>query len=260
MDEDKNKSIDENIDEFDIEFGDLSGIAPSAKAGSAMPSPAGGINPDPDEEEEKESLREEAGIISSEHLGEKEGDDGFVSIPRAKLHIMKMLAAGIIANSEQLNNLLSAYFKDEELPRLRISQRTGEERAQADGEDGDEKVIEGIFDGEKMIGPDGKQYIVPANYASKSKLVEGDLLKLTITRGGTFLFKQIGPIERARETGELEKDATGACYVISGIRRWRVLPASITYFRGEPGDEVIVLVPKEGESRWAAVENVVKKS
>src|SRR5471030_1604688 len=40
------------------------------------------------------------------------------------------------------------------------------------------KVIEGIFDGQNMIGPDKKQYPVPANYASKSKLVEGDGLKL----------------------------------------------------------------------------------
>ena len=36
------------------------------------------------------------------------------------------------------------------------------------------KIIEGIFDGQIMIGPDGKNYPVPANYASKSKLVEGD--------------------------------------------------------------------------------------
>ena len=30
------------------------------------------------------------------------------------------------------------------------------------------KIIEGIFDGQIMIGQDGKNYPVPANYASKS--------------------------------------------------------------------------------------------
>jgi hypothetical protein len=90
-------------------------------------------------------------------------------------------------------------------------------------------------------------------------MVEGDLLKLTITAGGTFLYKQIGPIERERETGILDKDPGGSCFVVQGTRRWRVLPASITYFRGETGDEVIVLVPKAGESKWAAVENVIRK-
>ena len=58
------------------------------------------------------------------------------------------------------------------------------------------KIIEGIFDGQIMIGPDGKNYPVPANYASKSKLVEGDIMKLTITDDGKFLYKQIGPVER----------------------------------------------------------------
>ena len=46
------------------------------------------------------------------------------------------------------------------------------------------KIIEGVFDGQIMIGPDGKNYPVPANYASKSKLGEGDILKLTIGDNG----------------------------------------------------------------------------
>ena len=43
-------------------------------------------------------------------------------------------------------------------------------------------------------------------------------------------------------------------------RRWSVLKASITYFKGEPGDEAVILVPKSTPSKWAAVENVIKKS
>ena len=52
------------------------------------------------------------------------------------------------------------------------------------------KIIEGQFDGQNMHGPDGKLYPVPANYASKSKLVQGDGLKLTIGDDGAFLYKQ----------------------------------------------------------------------
>jgi uncharacterized protein YrzB (UPF0473 family) len=37
-----------------------------------------------------------------------------------------------------------------------------------------------------------------------------------------------------------------------------VLLASITYFKGEAGDEVVILVPQNGETRWAAVENIIK--
>ncbi len=124
----------------------------------------------------------------------------------------------------------------------------------------EEKVIEGVFDGENMIGPDGKQYAVPPNYASKSKLVEGDLLKLTIDKYGNFTYKQIGPIERARLKGTLIKDeSTDTWKVLAEGRAYNVLLASVTYFKGEPGDEAIILVPKDKASKWAAVEHIIKQ-
>lgn len=123
----------------------------------------------------------------------------------------------------------------------------------------DEKIVEGVFDGQNMIGPDGKQYSIPANYASKSKLVAGDTLKLTILPDGTFLYKQIGPIDRNRLVGILSKDDTTDEYkVIVGEKIYNVLLASITYFKGEAGDEVVILTPKDRECEWAAVENIIK--
>ena len=73
------------------------------------------------------------------------------------------------------------------------------------------KIIEGVFDGQVMIGPDGKNYPVPANYASKSKLVEGDMLKLTITDDGGFIYKQIGPTELRKIICKIEQH-DGAYY------------------------------------------------
>src|SRR3989338_6057766 len=85
-------------------------------------------------------------------------------------------------------------------------------------------VIEGVFDGQHMIGPDGKKYSVPANYASKSKLVEGDILKLTNDRQGNFIYKQIGPIERKRLIGTLLKDSErGEFVVLAGDKMFKLL-------------------------------------
>lgn len=121
------------------------------------------------------------------------------------------------------------------------------------------KVIEGTFDGQNMTGPDGKQYPVPANYASKSKLVEGDILKLTIAEDGSFIYKQIGPIERKKILGILMQDERGDFRVLAEGKPFRVLLASLTYFKAEPGDEVTIIVPQVGDAVWAAVENVIKK-
>lgn len=116
------------------------------------------------------------------------------------------------------------------------------------------KVIEGVFDGQNMVGSDGKIYPVPANYASKSKLVQGDILKLTIAEDGSFLYKQIGPIPRKQIVGTLKLE-NGHYYVEVGDKLYRVLLASVTYFKAKPGDQVSINVPQdEGDAEWAALE------
>lgn len=121
-------------------------------------------------------------------------------------------------------------------------------------EDVSGKVVEGVFDGQVMIGPDGKSYPVPANYASKSKLVEGDILKLTITDDGGFIYKQIGPVARRQIIGTLTQH-DGAYYVEANGRDYRILLASVTYFRINLDDQVTIIVPEDNpEATWAAVE------
>jgi len=116
------------------------------------------------------------------------------------------------------------------------------------------KVIEGVFDGQNMVGSDGKTYPVPANYASKSKLVQGDILKLTIADDGAFLYKQIGPIPRKQVVGVLEQK-DGHYFVNVGSKQYRVLLASVTYFKAKPGDQVSVNVPEDdAAAEWAALE------
>lgn len=116
------------------------------------------------------------------------------------------------------------------------------------------KVIEGVFDGQTMVGPDGKSYPVPANYASKSKLVEGDILKLTIADDGSFIYKQIGPVARRQIIGTLNQH-DGAYYVEAAGKEYRVLLASVTYFKAHVGDQVSIVIPEDNrDAVWAAVE------
>ena len=121
---------------------------------------------------------------------------------------------------------------------------------------GTDNVIEGVFDGESFISPDGKNYPVPANYASKSKLVSGDVLKLTIMPVGTFVYKQINPVERKKIIGELEESADGWRINVDG-QLYNVLTASITYYKAMTGDRVVGLIPEDGKSNWAAIENII---
>lgn len=146
------------------------------------------------------------------------------------------------------------------LLQLEGKKKLGRKRKSLFGETEDGQIVEGTFDGQIMLGTDGKQYPVPANYASKSKLVEGDVLKLTITSDGSFIYKQIGPADRKRLIGVTHQDSDGNFFIMADGRPYRVLLASITYFKVEPGDEVTLVVPREIDSEWGAIENVLQKT
>jgi len=178
-----------------------------------------------------------------------------------------------ISNIARIQQLLESMEKELEMAKQLLSQMVGEvpEAGSSDeketiaskakflsvSEGG--KVIEGVFDGQNMVGPDGRIYPVPSNYASKSKLVEGDVLKLTIAPDGSFIYKQIGPADRKRILGVLVQDEKGDYRVVAEGKSYKVLLASLTYYKSEPGDQVTLLVPTDQESSWAAVENVIKK-
>jgi hypothetical protein len=144
------------------------------------------------------------------------------------------------------------------LLQLEGKKKVGRKKKAEDGEEG--RIIEGTFDGQLMIGADGKQYPVPSNYASKSKLVEGDMLKLTITPDGSFIYKQIGPVERTRVIGTTNQDSDGNYFIVADGKPFKVLLASITYFKVEPGDEVTLVIPRDIDSVWGSIENVIQKS
>jgi len=101
-------------------------------------------------------------------------------VPEKQVKRLRALIQEAETNLAAANELLVSLVGDDEKVQARVT------------DDILGKVIEGVFDGQNMVGSDGKTYPVPANYASKSKLVQGDILKLTIaddtqTRGRTLL-------------------------------------------------------------------------
>lgn len=165
-------------------------------------------------------------------------------LPEKQVKRLRALIQEAETNLAAAKELLISVVGDEEAtvtPRSNTDDMTG-------------KVIEGVFDGQMMLGPDGKNYPIPANYASKSKLVEGDLMKLTIAEDGGFIYKQIGPVPRRQVIGTLVQH-DGVYYVEAGGREYRILLASVTYFRINVGDQVTIIIPEDNpDATWAAVE------
>jgi hypothetical protein len=60
----------------------------------------------------------------------------------------------------------------------------------------------------------------------------------------------VGPL--TYENGQYKVLADGMAY--------KILLASVTFFRAEIGDEVTVLLPAEGEAEWGALDVVLPKA
>jgi hypothetical protein len=122
------------------------------------------------------------------------------------------------------------------------------------------KVLPGIigtFDGENMVTESGEKHPVPANYASKSLLVVGDVLKLVDKKEGKR-FKQIEHVKRYKTKGVLTKK-DGKFHVVASEGSYRVLPAAVSHFEANVGDELSIFLPaKNLTASWGTVESLVK--
>ena len=173
-----------------------------------------------------------------------ESENNETVLPEKQVKRLRALLNEAETNLAAAKELLFSIIGDDDLPKRTPEEVTG-------------KVIEGVFDGQTMHDADGKAYPVPANYASKSKLVEGDILKLTIADDGSFIYKQIGPVARRQVIGTLVQH-DGAYYVEAGGKEFRVLLASVTFFKAHVGDQVSIIVPEDNrDAEWAAVEAVL---
>jgi hypothetical protein len=256
--EEVGEKLKESGEDFDLDGETDTEFSAPTLAGADNPIAA--ANEDEDEAGEEIDLTEdnddeEDSEDDEEDYDEEDGAEDCAMVSKSKIILAKQLLENIQKSSASLASLFGGLLDDGDEERISIGEIS--DGSMEDDEEGG-RVIEGVFNGENMIGPDGKEYSVPANYASKSKLVEGDMLKLTITDRGTFVYKQTKPVERKRLIGKLEKDANGNYQVKAEHKKFRVITASITYYKGIQGDKVVILVPVAGDSSWAAVENVIK--
>lgn len=123
---------------------------------------------------------------------------------------------------------------------------------------GSEKIVEGVFTGESMLGSDGNTYPVPQNYASKSHLVQGSKLKAIISEDGKIVYKIIEEMPYETKVGLIAANRD-KFQVIADGKAYNLLMASVTYLKAGIGDTVSLRVPKGKEATYAALEALIPK-
>lgn len=123
---------------------------------------------------------------------------------------------------------------------------------------GDDKIVEWVFTGDSMLGPDGAVYPVPQNYSSKSLLVQWSRLKATIEWQGGIKYKIIEEIPFETSIGIVTKN--GDKYEITTDKKtYKVLMAAITFHKCSVGDTVTIRTPKWKDATYAVIESIVPK-
>ncbi len=120
------------------------------------------------------------------------------------------------------------------------------------------QVVEGVYDGYFMVGSDKKKYPVPLNYSSKTKLIPGDVLKLRIMEDGKLIYKLIGQANKKYIKATLSKSDDNKFTAISDDGTVYYLnQAAVTYYKGDTGDELSIIVNADGIGNFAAIEAVI---
>lgn len=120
----------------------------------------------------------------------------------------------------------------------------------------EDKIIEWVFTWAEMLGSDGIKYPIPANYASKSKLVQWDRLKLTINSLWKMTYKQIVPIEREIKIWLIAKEKD-KYIVVADWKTYDLLTASVTHFKANIWDKISIIIPAWKQATFAAIEAVI---
>jgi len=116
----------------------------------------------------------------------------------------------------------------------------------------------GVFNGMNMLGDDGKIYPMPQNYCSKSKLVEGDRLKMIVCDAGIF-FKQIELVKRLNFIGEAKKTDKGII-VMRENKHYKVSDTVCRYYKIKQGDTIMAVIPKFNYAEYCAIEGVIENN
>lgn len=122
--------------------------------------------------------------------------------------------------------------------------------------DNENKVIEWVFTGSDMLWADWNKYPIPANYSSKSKLVQWDRMKLTIDGFWKMTYKQIIPIEREIKSWLVIKDKD-KYQVVADWKTYDLLTAAVTHFKVNIWDKISVIIPAWKAATFAAIEAVI---
>jgi hypothetical protein len=118
--------------------------------------------------------------------------------------------------------------------------------------------VMGVFDGTIFVGDDGRLLVVPGNYVSKSKLLEGSIVRAKLVNGKAE-FKIVQPAERRYVIVEATRGPSMRyVYKEAGsMRTWKTFRECEVYFQVKEGKRYSMEVPVTSTKGVGVITNEV---
>ncbi len=117
--------------------------------------------------------------------------------------------------------------------------------------------IEGSFDGTHLVTPTGEKIEVPQNYAAKTRILYGDIVKM-YEENGEKKFK-VTTKQPRKKVVALTTKKEGKWYVLTGLGAYKISDGTADFNKLEVNQEVNVLVPENNLTvPFAAFDEVIK--
>lgn len=154
-------------------------------------------------------------------------------------------------NDQNINELLLSEFRDLKSKIISLENEVTSLKEKLVSKNSTEKSIDytqidgivGIFDGYRMHTEDGSKFDVPLNYAAKSKLVYGDILKM-IDKDGKKMFKHIQKVDRTKIDGILTKKE-GEWYLLTDRGSYKVSDVAAEFQKAQLNSVATAFIPTE---------------
>ncbi len=154
-----------------------------------------------------------------------------------------------------IQDLLESAEKSVQHAKNLLEELTNASSSGASTFDSNVKIIEGVFKGDHLLGDDSERYEVAANYASKSKIIEGSRLRGTIMPDGRIKYTITEKAQYELKLGRVVTNDQHETLIQIDDYQAKVLWESITFFRLEEGDEAYIRVPKGQKAEFAVIDS-----
>jgi hypothetical protein len=114
------------------------------------------------------------------------------------------------------------------------------------------------YNGDSIIDDQGVIYPINKNYASKSRLIDGDVLIMRTDSQGGIYYKLSKPVPRKTVIADI-KETNGQYIAIYNNKSYKILTAASNFYELYNNCQAMIVISITEDNKWCAIDGKVTK-